>query len=288
MAGVLKLTVAYDGTGFCGSQTQINGRSVQAELERSVAQLFGQPTPVVLSGRTDAGVHAVGQVASVADHKPHLPAEQVIRALNAHLDDDLAVVACERREAGFHARFDAVWREYRYRIVWGTPQPLLRRRVDQRPFALDIVRMGAGATHLHGEVDLASFTGNGMGVAGGPSAGPRVTVRTIHHCSVTPIEPGWGAVPNATGGCDIRIIADGFLPQVVRTIAGALIDVGRGYRPPEWIAQLLAVKDRRAGPKTAPPHGLILWRVGYDHALPDELNGTAPSGCESVASRADS
>lgn len=265
----LKLTLAYDGTGFVGSQRQKNGRSVQEDLESALSRLYGQPTSVELAGRTDSGVHAVGQVASVADIRPNMPEGRLVEAINAHLADDLAVVGVERKPEGFHARYDAVWREYRYRIWWGVRQPLQRERAWQRWPALNLEAMAAGAALLQGEVDLASFAGNGIGVEWGPSPGKRGTVRTIMHCSVYPIDGWWGTAPTEGNGAEIRIIADGFLPQVVRTVASALADVGRQKRPPEWITELIAARDRRQGPQTAPPHGLMLWRVGYGDDLPD-------------------
>ncbi len=269
MPGTLKLTLAYDGTGFRGSQRQRNGRSVQEELERALSGLYGRQARVVLAGRTDSGVHAVGQVASVEDDRPGMSGERVIRAINARLDDDLAVVRCERRDAGFHARFDATWREYRYRIWWGAPQPLQRYRAWQRAPALDLAAMAAGAALLKGPTDLASFAGNGVGVAGGTPPGRRGTVRTIHHCSIRPVDAWWGSAPNAGEGAELRIIADGFLPQAVRTITSALVEIGRGRRSPEWLGHLIEAGDRRMGPQTAPPHGLILWRVGYGDDVPD-------------------
>lgn len=269
MAATLKLTVAYDGTDFVGSQRQKNGRSVQEDLEGALSRLFGQTTIVELAGRTDSGVHAVGQVASVPDLRPNMSDARMIEAINANLADDLAVVCCERKEDSFHARYDAIWREYRYRIWWGVRQPLLRERAWQRWPALDLEAMAEGAAHLTGEVDLASFAGNGMGAGKPPALGRRGTVRNIMHCSVYPVDAWWGTAPSEGHGAEIRVIADGFLPQVVRTVAGALAEVGRKKRPPEWISELIEVADRRQGPQTAPPQGLMLWRVGYGNDVPD-------------------
>lgn len=275
MASTLKLTIAYDGTNFVGSQFQKNGRSVQEDLEKALSGLFGQNCSAELAGRTDSGVHAIGQVASVADLRPNLSDARLIEAINAYLADDLAVVGCVRERDGFHARYDAVWREYRYRIWWGVRQPLQRHRAWQRWSALDLEAMADGAAHLTGEVDLASFAGNGVGVAGAPALGRRGTVRNIMHCSVYPAQAWWGTAPTEGHGAEIRIIADGFLPQVVRTVAGALAEVGRKKRPPAWIGELIESADRRLGPQTAPPHGLMLWRVGYgtDIPEPDPVSG---------------
>lgn len=265
----LKLTIAYDGTNFVGSQRQSNGRSVQEDLETTVSTLFGQPTKVELAGRTDSGVHAVGQVASLMDGRPGMSDARMIVALNALMADDLAVVGCQRESETFHARYDAVWREYRYRIWWGVHQPLLRQQVWQRWPALDLEAMAEGAARLTGEIDLASFAGNGVGVDGSRALGRRGAVRNIMHCSVYPVQAWWGTAPAEGHGAEIRIIADGFLPQVVRSVAGALAEIGRSKRPPSWISELIEVADRRQGPQTAPPQGLMLWRVGYGDDVPD-------------------
>lgn len=285
MQHTLKLTIAYDGTGFHGSQRQKNGRSVQEDLETALSRLNGQPTHVALAGRTDAGVHAVGQVASVADERPGMSSERMVQAINAHLAGDLAVVGCERRKAGFHARYDAVWREYRYRIWWGPPQPLQRFRAWQRVSELDLDAMSAGAALLKGPTNLASFAGNGMGVGEAAAAG-RGTVRTIHHCSVRPVRGWWGSTPDVGEGAELRIIADGFLPQAVRTMTSALVDIGQHRRAPAWLQELIEAGDRRRGPQTAPPYGLILWRVGYGDEVPDPDPSGERAGDKAVISRA--
>lgn len=275
MSGILKLTLAYDGTGFRGSQRQKNGRSVQEDLEIALFRLNGRASKVHLAGRTDSGVHAIGQVASCDDARPGMSDERMVQALNAHLADDLAVVRCERKGDTFHARYDATWREYRYRIWCGVRQPLLRDRVWHRTSLLDVEAMSAGAGALYGSVDLASFAGNGVGVPGGVTpAGGRGTVRTIHHCSVRSIGPWWGISPAAGSGVEVRIVADGFLPHSVRTISSALAEIGQGRKPADWIHQLIELADRRYGPQTAPPHGLVLWRVGYGSDIP----GPDPNG----------
>ena len=287
MTHALRLTIAYDGAGFRGSQRQPGARSVQEALEDALAAVTGATTRIVLAGRTDRGVHAVGQVASCEDLRPGWADDQWLRAINAHLPADVAVTRCQRADRTFHARYDAAWREYRYRIWCGVPQPLLRDRVWQRRSALDVAAMAAGAATLRGPVDLASFAGNGMGVrpAGEPPAG-RGTVRTVRHCSVRIVEPWWGTAPGAGSGLELRIVADGFLPHSVRAIAGALAEIGRGRRSPEWIRELIEAADRRQGPPTAPPHGLVLWRVGYSDETPEggQDEGERTTG-EAVAGR---
>ena len=265
-----KLTLAYDGGGFYGSQRQPGKRSVQEELERALGILGGRAVAATLAGRTDRGVHAVGQVACCDDLIPAMPAETIVRALNAHLADDLAVVAARRVAAGFHARYDARWREYRYRIWLGPRQPLARESVWERRAALDIHAMESGARQFLGTHDVASFAGGGEGVPWSDRHDrPRGTVRTISHCSVRPVAPWWGLAAEPGEAIEIRVVADGFLPRMVRTMVGALVEIGAGDRTPDWITQLLLECDRRKGPATAPPHGLILWRVGYGDELPD-------------------
>jgi tRNA pseudouridine38-40 synthase len=268
---VVKLVVAYDGRAFFGSQRQDGKRTVQGELERAIDQMVGFPVPVYLAGRTDQGVHAVGQVASLADYRPDLRDRTVLKALNAHLPDDLAVTEVERRPLGFHARYDARWREYRYRVWTGVRQPIAAGFVWQRPGTLDLDAMNAAAMKLIGTHDVASFAGGGEGVPGSErQSRARGTTRTIFVCGVHRILPWWGCA-DATGSlAELRIAADGFLPRMVRSVMGALAEIGRGARPGTWIDELLASRDRRLGPMTAPAHGLTLWRVGYDEDDPDD------------------
>jgi tRNA pseudouridine38-40 synthase len=268
---VLKLVVAYDGRRFFGSQRQDGKRTVQGELERAIEEVVEFPVPAYFAGRTDQGVHAVGQVASLADHRPELRDQTVQKALNAHLPDDLAVTSVERKLLGFHARYDARWREYRYRVWTGVRQPLAAGIVWQRPGALDIEAMNLAAAKLIGTHDVASFAGGGEGVPGSERQDRvRGTTRTIIVCDVRRICPWWGNADPTGTLLELRIAADGFLPRMVRTVAGALVEVGRGARPATWIDELLASRDRRLGPMTAPAIGLTLWRVGYDEDDPND------------------
>jgi len=236
---------------------------VQGELERALRFLDGRREPsTVFAGRTDRGVHAAGQVVSLDDPRPDLATGTVVRALNARLPDDLAVREAWRADDGFHARYDARWREYRYRVWFGGPEPLAARQVWRRTGVPDLVAMRAAASAVVGTHDFASFAGGGEGVPGSVRrSAPRGTVRTMHLSAVERIAPWWGA--GAGTLVEYRIVGDGFLPRMVRNLAAALVEIGRGTRPVDWVEELLAAKDRRAGGGTAEPHGLTLWRVGY-------------------------
>ena len=271
MSDSWKLTVSYDGSAFYGSQRQPGRRTVQEELEHALALLAGTPVATVFAGRTDRGVHAIGQVAGCAGIRPDMQASALRTALNANLGDDLSIVRAERVAVDFHPRYDATWREYRYRLWIGAPQPLVGNAVWQRRSALDLDAMAEGAARFLGTHDVASFASGGEGVPWSERASrPRGTVRTITHCSVRRVPPWWGiASADDAGGVEVRVVADGFLPRMVRSMVGGLVEIGAGAQSPEWITELLRERDRRLGPSTAPPHGLLLWRVGYGNDVPD-------------------
>ena len=272
-----QLTVAYDGRGFWGSQRQAARRTVQGELEGALTDLTGTEGEAVFAGRTDRGVHAVGQAVSYPVVGPALTATRLQRAVNARLPPDLAVVGVRRRPVGFHARYDAKWREYRYRIWCGSPQPLASHLAWQRARELDLPAMDAAAKALLGRHDFAAFAGGGEGVPWSSRRDrERGSVRRVLRCSVRAVSPWWGTAPDAAKACyEIRVAADGFLPRMVRAITGALVEIGRGARPVDWMTELLAAGDRRQGPPTAPAHGLVLWRVGYDEEKPDAEAGSS-------------
>jgi len=259
------LTIAYDGRGYFGSQRQGKRRTVQAELEQAISDLWEAEATAVFAGRTDQGVHATGQVVSTPDRRPDLADGQIKKALNVRLPDDLAVQQVERRPEGFHARYDALWREYRYRLWTGTRQPLIEGLVAQRERRVDIDALREAAAWMVGTHDLAAFAGGGEGVPWSErQRAPRGTTRTVLCCSVERLRPWWAQEP-AGDLIEIRVAADGFLPRMVRNIAGALIEAGRGERPSNWMADLIAGRDRRLAGMTAPANGLIFWRVGYEN-----------------------
>lgn len=253
----IAIQLAYDGTDFVGSQYQRTGRSVQAVLEQAWTRLTGEDQRWTFAGRTDAGVHAHGQVANVRTTTTHsLPTIQ--RALNALLPRDVAVRDVWEAEPEFHARFSAVRREYRYTILhepW--PVPLLRRTSWQITGALDVAAMQAAATLLLGEHDFATF--------GVVDAGP--TVRVCTEAMITPeLRDGYRTLVVALG-------ANGFLRHMVRAIVGTLVEVGQRKRSVSDFGAVLASRDRRKAGPTAPPHGLSLVAVIYGGRLPQA------SGC---------
>jgi tRNA pseudouridine38-40 synthase len=244
----LKLTLQYYGTAYVGWQRQENGRSVQALLEDALEPFEGVPVVVHGAGRTDAGVHALAQVATFTLSRAIEPS-RLARALNAVLPPDVRVLGVEEAAPHFHARFSATGKIYEYRIV-NAPlvSPFLHRYVWHVPQPLDLDAMRTAAQLLVGTLDFAAFQGSGATVTS--------TVRTVHAIHW---EDG--------GGYDLplvmRIEGDGFLRHMVRNIAGTLVDIGAGRWTPPRIEGILASRDRvEAGP-TAPAKGLFLVRVNY-------------------------
>lgn len=246
-AACFKMTIAYDGGAYCGWQVQPNGRTIQGELERAVHSVGGRSVRVTASGRTDAGVHATGQVVSF-QVETDLPAETWRRALNANLPDDIRVLAAERRPR-FHAIRDAIGKRYRYVLQDGEPENLFLRHYawrTRRPLELEAMRQAA--SRLLGRHDFSSFE-----AAGAPRAD---SVRTIHDITVE-------RPPHDAAQLWIEIEADGFLYNMVRNIVGSLEVIGAGKQPVAWIEEVLAARDRKRAAATAPPQGLFLIRVDY-------------------------
>jgi tRNA pseudouridine38-40 synthase len=239
-------TVSYDGAAFVGSQIQPNGRTVQQELETAAAVLFGSPARVELAGRTDSGVHAIGQVAAFSAETRHEPAT-VRKALNANLPEDVAVRDVREVPEGFDPRRWARRRWYRYTIANGeSREPLNRGRAWYIEGNLEFRAMQLAAEALIGRRDFCAFSG---------SLEPgRTSVRTV-------FSAGWSC-EGSTFLFDIE--ADAFLPQMVRRITGELIRAGRGATTVEEIVRLLEQASPGSLAYVAPAHGLCLQKVWYD------------------------
>jgi tRNA pseudouridine38-40 synthase len=181
----------------------------------------------------------------------------------------VAVAEVERVAGRLHARFDAACREYRYRLWSGPPAPLARREVWRIGAGFDQVAMAEAAAMLVGEHDFAAFAGGGEGVPWSEwRQAPRGTRRRVYQSGIHRLDPWWTGQTGQGELVEFRIVADAFLPRMVRTMVGAIVEIGRGARPSSWIAELLAAADRRQAGMTAPPHGLTLWRVGYGEESP--------------------
>lgn len=241
----LKLTVAYDGTRLVGWQRQAQGTSVQGLLEDAVAELEGRRVTVHGAGRTDAGVHARGQVASVVVGSD-LGVATVEKALNARLPDDVRVLSVEDAPPDFHARFSARSKTYQYRLrTAAVADPFDRAYVWHVPAQLDVEAMRRAAAYLVGRHDFAAFQSAGSTVA--------TTVRTMTASSWRE-QAGW---------LEYEITGDGFLRHMVRAVVGSLVEVGRGRREPASLGALLNGGTRREAGPTAPARGLHLLRVDY-------------------------
>jgi tRNA pseudouridine38-40 synthase len=256
-----KLILAYDGAEFSGWQRQPDRRTVEGELERAWLAITGETVRFAAAGRTDAGVHAAGQVASV-ESATLLPPKTLIHALNSQLPPDAAVRCVERVPDGFHATHDAKSKRYRYAIYNDPRRPVLHRRTAWHvPTPLDVESMRRASQALVGRRDFASFQSTG--------SARDSTVRTIFAIDVNRAAAGQGSA--GQGGEDdeadsllfIEVEGDGFLYNMVRSIVGTLTIVGRGKRPIEWLPEVLAACDRSAAGETAPAHGLTLLRVQY-------------------------
>jgi tRNA pseudouridine38-40 synthase len=190
--------------------------------------------------------------------------------MNAHLGRDIAIAAATLEPKGFHARYSATWREYRYRIWSGVRQPNAEGHVWVVPQTLDLVRMVDAAARIAGEHDFAAFASGGEGVPWSNRQDRRHgSIRIVQICTVAEIENWWGAAEGDGSLLEVRIVANGFLPRIVRGIVGTLSEIGRGARPPGLVDELFAAKDRRSAPKNVPAEGLTLWAVGYGNEQPE-------------------
>ena len=241
----IKLTVAYDGTNYCGWQIQPNGITVEEVLNRALSRLTGEKLRVTGASRTDAGVHARGNIA-VFDTASTIPAERFAYAVNPLLPEDIAVVNSEEVPQDWHPRYQNSVKTYGYRIVnREMPDPLRRNYTWHVSFPLDIDKMRTAAEYLKGEHDFRSFCSIHTGAA--------TTVRTVYMLDI-----------GKTGDeIVIRISGNGFLYNMVRIIAGTLTEVGRGFRTPENVKKILEAEEREKSGATAPPQGLTLISIEY-------------------------
>lgn len=241
------LTIAYNGTSYAGWQRQDGFDTVQERIEFAALTVFGEPVAVHGAGRTDAGVHALRQTAHLRLPRPFDPSA-LVRALNGNLPMDIAIRDARVMPADFHARFSAIGKRYAYRFIVAPVRPVLAPGFYlwvRTP--LDLAAMRAGARHLLGEHDFASFATNPGYVRKGG------TVRRIDSVHLV----------RRPHGVDLVVQGNGFLYNMVRAIAGTLRDVGLGRRPPDEIRSILAARDRQTAGMTADAAGLCLVRVLY-------------------------
>lgn len=241
-----KLTIQYDGTRYRGWQIQGNtDQTIQGKLEGVLSRLTGQPVEVHGSGRTDAGVHALGQVANVKLPRPIEPSE-LLGELNRYLPADIGVIAAEPAPERFHARLNARSKTYRYRI-WNSaiPNVLERSYLYALPEPLDVTAMERAAADLVGTHDFRSFCGL--------KRFKKSTVRTITDIAIT------------QNGAEVRLefTGNGFLMRMVRILAGTLVEVGLGQREADTMPAVLAAQDRAAAGPALPAQGLVLVQVEY-------------------------
>jgi len=265
MPRTLKLTIAYDGTNYAGWQRQANAVAIQQVLEEEIAIILGAHHPLNAAGRTDSGVHAAAQVASITIDHP-IACDELQKALNARLKaGDIRIRGIEEMPDRWDARIFAKSKTYRYAIWNGAaPNPFVRHVVWHVAQPLDLDRMARATEALVGEHDFIAFQGRGTDV--------KTTIRRVLAAQMTEIDVdtdqpiALSPLPGDDGrGRLVRfeISGTGFLRHMVRTIVGTLADIGRGQREVEEMAAIVESRDRRRAGHTAPPHGLMLWKVQY-------------------------
>jgi tRNA pseudouridine38-40 synthase len=271
VARTLKLLIAYDGTGLAGWQRQATEPTVQASIEDALTPIEGSTVVITGAGRTDAGVHAAGQVASVS-LQSSISVADLRRALNATLPEAIRILDVTEVRTDFNARFDARSKTYRYCIYCGDVMPpALRRYAWHVPQRLGVDRMCAAAAMLVGTHDFMGFQATGSDVKS--TVREVITSRLIRSKGSTADDDAWwpfepSGVGDRASAADspyvtYQITGTGFLRHMVRNIVGTLVDIGRGRRTPEDVAAILASRDRAQASATAPPQGLWLWHVDY-------------------------
>jgi tRNA pseudouridine38-40 synthase len=241
----IKLTIEYEGTAYAGWQRQPTHPTIQAVLEEALFRITQQHIPVVGAGRTDSGVHALGQVVSFQSDKS-LSSAQWAPALNSYLPKDIAVISSVQAPDDFHARFSAKGKTYEYRIIVQSSRPALdRHRVWHFPHPLDTEAMRQAMSHCLGTHDFTSFRGQRS-----QTINPMCTISQL-------------SLWSKSSFLTIRIVGDRFLKQMVRAIVGTLVEVGQHKRNPNTLAEIFEARDRRSAGRTAPPQGLYLVHVLY-------------------------
>lgn len=249
-----RAVISYFGKEYVGWQRQLNGPSVQEALERALSETFGAPTQATASGRTDAGVHAEGQVVHF-DADTAIPPEKIPFAVNTRLPDDISMLSCEPVSEDFNARFSAKRKTYRYDIyVSRHRRPVLEQTHAHVVTPLSLTVMRACADAIEGEHDFKGFEASGSAV--------KSTVRTVYSIELK----AEGAAEDGTlseGRLSVYVTGNGFLYNMVRIIAGTLVYAGQGKLSVEDVERVLETGDRTLAGKTLPPHGLTLVSVGY-------------------------
>lgn len=244
----IRIDVQYEGTKYVGWQRQAKGKSIQGVLEQALAKVAAEKITLYSSSRTDAGVHAREQVASFSLKKSRTPVRAFVEGTNSLLPDDIRVFDAKEMNLGFHANFDAVEKTYRYFFQPGQiPSVFFRAYAWHFRQKLNLTAMKKGADFLLGEHDFAAFRTQGSQT--------KTTVRKV-------FEATWTHAPMNL--LYFEISANGFLKYMVRNVVGTLVDVGLGKKKPEDVRKVLESGKRERGGKTAPPHGLFLWRVKYE------------------------
>ncbi|MDD4357643.1 MAG: tRNA pseudouridine(38-40) synthase TruA, partial [Smithellaceae bacterium] len=241
-----KLILEYDGTAYCGWQRQLNGISIQQVLEEAVSQITGEQVSIIASGRTDAGVHAIQQVASFKA-RSLLPVNKIFLGVNSVLPEDIVVKDLQEAPPDFNALKDAKGKIYVYRIRNQRVRPVLGRQYFWFVrFPLDLSGMQEAALHLIGEHDFSSFCATGCDI--------KNRIRTLSHITIH---------QGKQGLLEITVESSGFLRHMVRNIVGTLVDVGRGKLQPKDIPEIITGGDRKKAGVAAPAHGLFLKEVKY-------------------------
>lgn len=242
----IKLTIAYDGTNYNGWQRQQNAMSIQQRVEEACSKIFGQDITITGASRTDTGVHALGQVACLQVDTP-IPPDRIPYALNTALPSDIVIVHAEERSMDFHPRFGAKKKTYEYKILNADfPVPQMRNYATFVYQKLDMIKIIESCQHCIGTYDFAAFCATGSSA--------KTTTRTIYDLSAS--KQGDIITLSVTG--------NGFLYNMVRIIAGTLIEIGMGKKSPEQMTDIIMSRDRTQAGRTAPPQGLTLVKIVYE------------------------